>query len=128
MKVLLCVGSTSVLSKHEIDDIYRQMQCFMGVEGKNNCMNRYVNGHDPQINKTYTNNQAAPSSFGMPTQSDHTQKYKGIGSQRLPCFGKVYRVIRLKSCIIQIRKFYPVCLQRFKGMLIKNYELNKQYL
>ena len=41
---------------------------------------------------------------------------------------KIYKVFRLKNCIIVVRKYYPVCLSQFRGMIIKNFGLYRQYI
>jgi hypothetical protein len=57
-----------------------------------------------------------------------THKYIGVGSKRLKLFTKIYKIVRLSSSIIIIKKFYPVCLERFLSLLISNRNLYKQYL
>ena len=74
----------------------------MGIEGKNNDTNRWTADPDsiPKL---------VPSSFGAPANTSQL-KFRGIGSQRFPCFTKVYKLVRLKTSIIEIRKYYDVCL------------------
>ena len=68
--------------------------------------------------------------FGMSNSAEGTRfnKFQGFGSQRLSCFTKIYRVIRLKNSIIIIRKHYPVCLQQYVPCIIKNKDIQKQFL
>jgi hypothetical protein len=87
----------------------------LGVEGTNNEQNVMT----PYKKTENTAWQAMNRSFGAPQPTKDWQ-HSGYGSQRIPVFGKIYRVVRLKSSIIVIRKFFPICLQRFKGQLLKN--------
>ena len=63
------------------------------------------------------------------SQPQFYQKFMGLNSsQKLPIFQKVYKIVRLKSSILIIKKFYPVCLEKFLNVFIKDRELHKQFL
>ena len=85
-----------------------------------------VNGQDPQ-----SGNQIMNHSFGIASANDadaFTSRFSGVGSQRLSCFTKIYKVIRLRSSIIIVKKYYPVSLQHLVPCLIKNKDLHKKFL
>lgn len=89
----------------------------MGVEGCNNQMNqmRVFPVKISDVAQGGLADRQSHRSFGMTSLNPnddmtYVQKFQGIGSQRLSCFSKIYKLIKLKTSIVIIKKYYPVSL------------------